>query len=447
MNGSPATKLLRLLAPAPVPEEFHLETRSLTVSRLRIVLVLAIALTPAFVPLDYVRMPKHFTAVVTLRLIAVALLVPMYVLTGREWAKRNAFLLSAAAVFVIGGYLAATVRLTEGAHDPVYLHQSMALIFVIMGVGLLFPLDARRIALLAGIPFVTQIVMTLDFDPVANVPILTLSAMALIITTVGGHSAFTTRLGDYLGRSARETLLRTRSDFVAMLTHDLRDPLSAVSGCVSILREGVDSPAETDEMLRRIESSNQRALLLTNNFLDVSRIEEGRIFFRPAPTDVLAALRAAMTSYRGEAEAKRVDLVLEAAPEVPRIDGDRRLLERIFANLLSNAVKFTPAGGSVRASVRRDGSGNVEVTVEDSGEGIPEEALPRIFQRYAAGTTRADSTGLGLYIVKTFTEAHGGRVCAANRADRSGARMRLVLPVERTLAPVTEPSPAPADRR
>ncbi|MGH7858092.1 MAG: hypothetical protein ACREQY_12260, partial [Candidatus Binatia bacterium] len=174
--GSRFGKMLkRLVEPPRVPEEFEAETRQLVLSRLRIVLVLALVLTPAFIPLDYFRVRAHFGAVVAMRLVSCVVFAILLPLTWRPFAVRHALALSATAIAVIAGYLAGVAPLTEGAHDPVYMQQSTALVFVIMGIGLLFPVDGRRLAMLGGIPLALQIVATLDFDPIDNLPMLTLS--------------------------------------------------------------------------------------------------------------------------------------------------------------------------------------------------------------------------------------------------------------------------------
>ncbi|MGH7858588.1 MAG: sensor histidine kinase, partial [Candidatus Binatia bacterium] len=238
-------------------------------------------------------------------------------------------------------------------------------------------------------------------------------------------------LGDWEGRAAKEALLRARSDFVAMLTHDIKNPLGAVSGYVSLLREEDPPPAEAREILARIEAANQTALLLATNFLDVSTIEASGVTISARPTDVGDLLRRILSEQRSQAETKGVDLALDARLDLPTLQADPGLLGRIFTNLIDNAIKFTPRGGAVRASARADGEGHLEVVVEDTGAGIPPDAMGRIFQRYSRASSRSDSTGLGLYIVRTFTEAHGGTVFAENRDDRLGARVGVRLPVRR----------------
>lgn len=419
---------LRRLRPGGLPDRFVQETRALGLARLRVVLILAIVLTPAFIPLDYFRLPDGFTAVVTMRLAACAIFVAIFPLTSRKAAEPWVVALCALTIAVIAAYLAGTARLTQGANDPPYLHQAMALVFTIMGTGLLFPFDGVTTLFLAGIPFLLQVLFTFDFDPMFNLPILTLSAMATLIASVGAASTFATRLSDYEARSSREALLQARSDLVAMLTHDIKNPLGVVSGYIEVLRDDADRSAEEHDILRRMAASNQMALMLAMNFLDVSKIEAGSVVVNRRPTDVRAVLERVVAHQRSQAEMRNIRLLEDVPADLPTLSADPALLDRVFANLFSNAIKFTPKGGSVKIAARREGD-RLVVAVEDSGAGIPPDALERIFGRFASSNARSDSTGLGLYIVKTFTEAHGGSVFAANRGDGHGARVGVSLPV------------------
>jgi len=391
-------------------------------------LILALVLTPAFIPLDYFRIPDAFEAVVVLRLLACSVFALLYPITNRKDAEHWVVALSALVIALIAGYLGGTARLTQGAADPAYLHQAMALIFVILGVGLLLPFDGLTVLFLAGIAFVSQVVFTIDFDPLLNLPVLTLCLMAVIIAGVGAASSFATRLSDYETRSTNEALLRARSEFVAMLSHDIKNPLGVVSGWVSLLREDENRSNEEEEMLARIEAANQRALMLATNFLDVSKIESGPLTLVRQPTDVGSLINHVIRHQRSLLELKEIGLERYLPPDLPRIDADAASLDRVFANLLSNAIKFTPPGGLIRVLARQEDDRGT-VVIDDSGEGIRPEALKRIFRPYGQPVWRSDSTGLGLYIVKTITEAHGGTVFAENRSDGTGARVGVTLPL------------------
>jgi signal transduction histidine kinase len=123
-----------------------------------------------------------------------------------------------------------------------------------------------------------------------------------------------------------------------------------------------------------------------------------------------------------------VTLLNDSAADLPAVDADVAALDRVFANLLGNAIKHTPAGGTVRIVARPSGATLIEVVVEDTGGGIPPGQEMRIFERYTGAASRADSTGLGLFIARTITAAHGGTISAENRLDARGARFRVVLP-------------------
>jgi two-component system sensor histidine kinase KdpD len=205
-----------------------------------------------------------------------------------------------------------------------------------------------------------------------------------VIATVGAHELTRSRLAEFEGRRAKEELLRARSDFVAMLTHDIKNPLAVIDGYVQMMRERAEiSAEERDGLLARVQGSIRSALTLAINFLDASKIEADRIILRKQPIDV--------------------------------------------TQVLGQAV-HTPPGGTVRVAARGTASGSVEVVVEDTGEGIQPGQESRIFDRYTSAASRADSTGLGLYIARTLTAAHGGTIGVENRQDGPGARFRVTLP-------------------
>jgi signal transduction histidine kinase len=188
------------------------------------------------------------------------------------------------------------------------------------------------------------------------------------------------------------------------------------------------SAEERDGLLARVQGSIRSALTLAINFLDASKIEADRIILRKQPIDVTQLLGQAVSQQRCLADLKGVSVVDGSQADLPAVDADAGVLDRVFANLVSNAIKHTPPGGTVRVAARGTASGSVEVVVEDTGEGIQPGQESRIFDRYTSAASRADSTGLGLYIARTLTAAHGGTIGVENRQDGPGARFRVTLP-------------------
>jgi len=221
----------------------------------------------------------------------------------------------------------------------------------------------------------------------------------------------------------RKEIERMKSDFVNMVTHELRTPITAILGFSDTLLEFW--PTLDDEEKRRhlevILRESRRMRKLVNNFLDLSRLESDAV--KPEFTSVdlrELALRAAET-LRGYSPGTRVEV---SAPEtLPPVQGDPDQLERVILNLGSNALKYSPPAGLVRLSVTREGD-SVEVALSDEGPGIPPESLPRLFDKFyrPEASTRAQQggTGLGLYLVRRYVELDGGSVSA--RSDASKVR-------------------------
>jgi signal transduction histidine kinase len=398
--------------------------------RTRVGILLSVCILLAFVPIDMLRVaPERYREAVALRLLGVALLFWLYPATRRPDAVRWADWLGAAVFAIVTAITAAIMPLFEGVTDPNYVIQGTGIVLCILGTGLLLPFDGPRMLALGFLGTALHVGFTFHFPFAQNFPVLVATSSSVAIATVGARELTRSRLADFEGRHAKEELLRMRADFVAMLTHDIKNPLGVIDGFVEMLREDrAMSADEREELLTHVQRAVRTAIGLAVNVLDASKIDAGRLVLKARATDVADLLRQAVADHRPYAAHKGVTLVDELVQELPAIHADPAALDRVFANLLSNAIKHTPAGGSVRVEARASGPDRVEVVVEDSGEGLPAGQEARIFERYTGAASRADSTGLGLFISRTITVAHGGSISAENRTDRSGARFRVLLP-------------------
>lgn len=208
--------------------------------------------------------------------------------------------------------------------------------------------------------------------------------------------------------------------------HEMRTPLTRLRGAAELaLREG-GAEAAREALADGVEESD-RIIALLDALMDLSEAETGTLRLNRAPTDAARLLEDAADLYRDAAEAKGLILETSAQPGLT-LDGDRVRLRQALANLLDNAVKYTPSGGHVRASARRE-EGAVVLSVEDDGPGIPAEDLPRVWDRLyrGAGARGEKGLGLGLSLVRAIALAHGGRV-EAQSGPGGGARVRLRLP-------------------
>ena len=221
---------------------------------------------------------------------------------------------------------------------------------------------------------------------------------------------------------------RMKEEFFSHISHELRTPLTSVREAATLLRDevpGVLAPKQA-RLVEIIAASTDRVLRLVNEILELSRLRAGLLAIDRRNVDIGNLVHRALEQVRPQAEARGLRMESNGAIDGARVLGDEERLLQVLVNLLGNAIKFTPPGGAVRLGVTA-GTDRVEVAVEDTGVGIPPEALPRVFERYwQARGTRA-GTGLGLAIVKSIVEMHGGRV-QAHSSEGKGSRFVVQLP-------------------
>ncbi len=236
---------------------------------------------------------------------------------------------------------------------------------------------------------------------------------------------------------------RLKSNFLATMSHELRTPLTSVIGYSEMMLEGLGGPltAEQREYLGIIMEKGENLLQLITSILDISKIEAGRVRLVLSDVDVAQLLKDAVATVLPIARKKGLKVACEPG-HPPRLQGDREKLRQCLVNLASNAVKFTPAGGTLTVSAELLPGERMALKVTDTGIGISEEHLPRLFDVFYqvdGSTTREyGGAGLGLAIVKSFADAHGGEVTVTSRPG-AGSTFALVLP----LRPRSEPAVTP----
>lgn len=233
-------------------------------------------------------------------------------------------------------------------------------------------------------------------------------------------------------RSRVEAATRAKDEFVAAVSHELRTPLNSILGWLHLMRGGALPPDRHEYALQVIERNAQAQSKVVADLLDISRIISGKTRIRPAQLDFTNIIYMAIEGVRPAAEAKRIAIVPNLGEEAALIRGDADRLEQVVWNLLGNAVKFTHKGGEVRVHLRRIES-DLELTVEDTGEGIEPAFLPHVFEAFRqsdGSTSRAHGgLGVGLSIAKHIVELHGGSVSAESAGKSHGASFRVRLPV------------------
>ena len=244
----------------------------------------------------------------------------------------------------------------------------------------------------------------------------------------GGIVSYIVTLQDLAPLQEQE---RLRAEFLAMVSHELRIPLSAVKGSADTLLEADLDPAEMRQFHRIIRDQSDSMRELIGDLLDVARIETGTLPVRPSLANVAEMVDEAGSRFLDDNARQGLSVVL--APDLPPVSADRRRIVQVLGNLLSNAATNSTEGSPIRLSAVRDGV-HVAVSVSDQGRGIPAEDLPRLFRRFSrpGGDDRAGGipdSGLGLAISRGIVEAHGGRIRAESDGPGRGARFTFTLPM------------------
>jgi signal transduction histidine kinase len=233
-----------------------------------------------------------------------------------------------------------------------------------------------------------------------------------------------------LYRTAHEAS-RLKDEFVAMVSHELRTPLTPMLGCIHLLRTTNPNSANFDRALEMIERNARTQVQIVEDLLDVSRIVAGNLHLSMKSIAVIPVVEAAIDAVKSSAEAKGIKTITSFEDVRIPIAGDPHRLQQIVWNLLSNAVKFTPAEGRIEISVRSVGT-HVQVQVTDTGEGIPADILPYIFDRFRQSrdpnSKIRSGLGLGLAIVRHLVELHSGSIEAASAGPGKGAVFTLCFP-------------------
>jgi len=244
--------------------------------------------------------------------------------------------------------------------------------------------------------------------------------------------------------NARLTKLNAdKSAFLSMAAHDMRLPLTSIKAYLEMITDGYTGPVSdsTRSYLDIIASNTERLIALINDLLDLEKIESGQATFNRELLDLPTLIHEVVQSFLAQAHQKPLDLVVVLDESLPQVWGDRAQIERVLVNLVSNAVKYTPAGGTVRVQASH-ASGEVQVSVADTGPGISQADQARLFDRFFRSEnpeTRAlAGTGLGLSIVKSIVERHGGRIWVRSRPGK-GSTFTFSLPLEGSLPADTGP--------
>jgi signal transduction histidine kinase len=230
---------------------------------------------------------------------------------------------------------------------------------------------------------------------------------------------------------------QVKSDFLATVSHELRTPLNSILGFSDLLAKGKSIDDKQRRYAANIERSGRQLLDMINDILDLAKIESGRMEVRPSEFDIGAVVLTQCDLARPLSERKHIELDCEVAPGLPPIRQDRGKIEQILNNLLSNAIKFTPDGGRIHVSTRRDRRGDLRLSVADTGVGISESEQVAVFEKFRQGsnvlaggtamTREYSGSGLGLSIVRELCRLLGGDVTLESELGK-GSEFTVILP-------------------
>jgi signal transduction histidine kinase len=243
---------------------------------------------------------------------------------------------------------------------------------------------------------------------------------------VGALEAINKREGDFtsddedlllvLGAQAavaiENTHLFQQSDLIAEFVHELRTPLASIGTSTYLILRPEISQEQRESMVKGIQCETLRLSTLASSFLDLARLESGRVQFHTAPFDLLSMLEECCQVMQGIADESDVTLKTEVPPAFPQVEGDRDKIKQLVINLISNAIKYNRSKGSVTVTAATN-QGEWTLSVADTGMGMPESALPHLFEKFyrvRASEGKVAGTGLGLSICKQIVTGHGGRI-------------------------------------
>lgn len=253
-------------------------------------------------------------------------------------------------------------------------------------------------------------------------------------------------MSERTARADAERANRLKDEFLAMVSHELRTPLNAIVGWSELLKRGNLEKDDFATGLAIIERNAKAQADLINDLLDISSINSGKLHLDMAPVNPAAVIESAVAAVMPSAETKHIHIIETLNPPISMITGDYSRLQQVVSNLLTNAVKFTNDGGEIEIMLVAV-DGHVEIRVRDTGQGIAQELLPHIFERFRQGdssTVRGyRGLGLGLAIAKHIVEMHGGTIRAESAGVGRGALFTLILPAvrEESNPPLTPKSP------
>ncbi|MDG2334910.1 MAG: ATP-binding protein [Myxococcota bacterium] len=401
------------------------------------ILIFFLLQTFVFIPADWLLHPDDFAFFLGSRLTMNFLLWVIY-----SWAALRWPVASVAAVCGLGSLLFMTMVIQTGGVTSGYY---VGMILLVVGMGVITPMDARQSAGIGAMMFASYAALPLYTS--AAVPWGTFGENLFFLGAACAEACWAAmhmdrmRYADYCQKRALEEardelaqLDRAKSRFSANVHHELRTPLTLILAPLDALRTGEFGrlPVEVQKTVDMMLSNGRRLHRMINNLLDLAKLENEQFTIQRQPFEIGPMVGELLSSARPLADRKGIELSMEGFDSLPEINADAAAIDKVLVNLLGNALKFTEAQGRVKISARADSAG-IKVSVADTGVGIPEAKLSGVFDRFAqvddSATRRHEGTGIGLALTREMVELHGGRIWAASAGAGQGTTIHFELPL------------------
>jgi signal transduction histidine kinase len=259
---------------------------------------------------------------------------------------------------------------------------------------------------------------SLSTDSLMGVPLISKEKVVGVLEVINKDGDFTdtdeemlTVLASQAAVAIENTRLFQQSDLIAEFVHELRTPLASLSTATYLLLRPEISSDQSKQILNNIHNETIRLSTLASSFLDLARLESGRVQFHKSTVQAQKLIGECVSIMGSKSDEYRIAVAIECDPEMV-IEADQDKLKQVVLNLISNAIKYNRPGGTVTVRARQNGKANI-IEIQDTGVGIPEDALPRLFQKFyrVSGTEgKVQGTGLGLSICKQIVQGHGGKI-------------------------------------
>lgn len=258
--------------------------------------------------------------------------------------------------------------------------------------------------------------------------------LAYVLLFIGAVAAVAFAIRRYRQQREKEEAAEEKFKLLYNFAHELRSPVTLITSPLPALISD-EKDARKAETFRMMQRNGYRITNLVNQMLDIRRIEKGQLKLSYKETDLKEFLQTIADDFRMQSESRGISLGFSSpdGPVKAYVDPDN--FDKVIVNLISNALKFTPDGGSIDIILRKttgaDGKEQAAIEVKDTGTGIPQEDLARIFERFYQGSRKTRGFGIGLNLTKMLVDMHHGRILASNRADRQGACFEIMIPLGR----------------